>query len=187
MASTKDKTVLTVLVINRELMDTRAEIQEYEEYIGYIEQVQNKSVKQFEMLADAKNTLRALRAEISDLKELRKSEFDGANFTSADFGHESENYADAKWYGAFTDLSEGIRNQYPSDRIAMADGKTQAQKYFALDNEFIRYANDELYKAYQEKTKETPEWSADEIANFEKSMGMSIEEWRATARGIWAA
>lgn len=187
MASTKDKAVITILAINREILDTRAEIQEYEEYIGYIEQVQTKTVKQYEMLADAKNTLRALRAEISDLKAYRDSEIESANFTSADFGHESENYADAKWYGTFSDLSESIRNQYPSDRIATVDGKQQAQKYFALDNENIRYADDVIYKAYQEKTKETPEWSADEIANFEQSMGMSIEEWRATARGIWAA
>lgn len=187
MASTKDKTVLTILVINRELVDTRAEIQEYEEYIGYIEQIQNKSVKQFELLADAKKALQALKADIADLKELRQSEFDGANFTRKDFGDESENYENAKWYGTFTDLSEGIRNQYPEERVTTEDGKTQAQKYFALDNEYIRYANDELYRAYQEKTKETPEWSAKELANFEQSMGMSIDEWRATAKGIWAA
>lgn len=198
MASTKDKAVKTILLINREINEKKSEIEQYkdeikenQEFIMYQEQIQNKTKKVYGRIQEAEETIKLLKAnirdaeeEIQDLISSREYEIAGAGFKKADFGTPEEKYTDAKLYSAWTDLSEEIRNQYPSNMI-ISDGKTiQARKYFALDNEEIRYASDNLYNANKET--DTPEWTEKSLKVFQEQMGMTIDEWRATAKGIWA-
>ena len=178
MASNKDKALIKILVFNREIRETREEISELEEYIGYLKYT--RTFKTEELLVKAERELKAYKNELSDIISDRDSELKANNFTNADYGHKSENYTDAKSYGAMKDIPLCARKWYEGN-----EGKYATLKYAGLNDEEFRFADDEVME-YYEKQEQNSDWSAKGKENFKNEMGMTVEEWRATGTGIWA-
>lgn len=192
MASTKDKAVLEILYVNKEIFVLKAEIAEIQAFIDFHNQVSagQRKPSWYMAVSKAEEQLQSLKWDLHDLYEERKQEFIANGFTQADFGHENEtdehgNQADAKWYSDLKSCPD-CRPEYISE-----DGKT-CQKYRALDNEDLRHATPEQCKKYAlqffklVENDKHDDWSNEEKENFKQVMGLTVEEWRATQKPMFS-
>ena len=180
MASVKDSSMLEILYINKVLKEMSEEIAETTEYIGYLKALNSRKPSIICKIDNAENKLQGLKYEYQDLLDERESEFTACGFTEEDFGHASEEYADAKWYSD--------KKSCPDNPFTDGD---KSQKYRALNNYNIRYADYNLCKKYAQKFFKSIEndlkedWSDEEKAAFAENMGISLDAWRSMQRPLF--